>query len=306
MRRLCQATGVLSLGFIVVLTGGTVPKPAQAGDESPTNLVRIGLVSSLFRETPEPLIQAMMRPFKSLMEAQTGLSGELVSGGDADHLAKQLMDGKLQLGLFHGFELAWAKQKLPRLRPLMIIVNHDSRLRAHLVVRRDNPVASIADLKGKSLAVPLRTREHCRLFAERRCIDCDNCGLERFFAQIVKPVDAEDALDSVIDGQTEAALIDGVTLTTYKHDHPNAFAKLRVFLDSEVFPAAAIVYCPGQLDEGTLRRFRDGMLSANQNRRGQQLLTLCRMTGFQRVPDDYEQMLLEIAKAYPPPVVAAK
>jgi hypothetical protein len=41
------------------------------------------------------------------------VSGELVPCGDADNLGRQLMDDKVQLGVFHGIEFAWARQKYP-------------------------------------------------------------------------------------------------------------------------------------------------------------------------------------------------
>ena len=35
-------------------------------------------------------------------------------------------------------------------------------------------------------------------------------------------------------------------------------------------------------------------------RRGQRLLEMCKITAFEAVPDNYEEMLKVIAKAYPP------
>jgi hypothetical protein len=56
------------------------------------------------------------------------------------------------------------------------------------------------------------------------------------------------------------------------------------------------------LPEGLLERFREGMIAAKDTTRGRQLLELCRITRFEAPPADYEHMLTEIAKAYPPPV----
>ncbi len=56
-------------------------------------------------------MQVIMRPFKSLLETQTGMTGQLVSGGDAQHLGQHLKEGDIHLGVFHGVEFAWAKAK---------------------------------------------------------------------------------------------------------------------------------------------------------------------------------------------------
>src|SRR3954471_14889778 len=75
------------LGALALVWAACLGPPARAGGTR-ANLIRIGLIGSLFRDTPEPMVQVMMRPFKCLMEQQTGVTGQLVSGGDADHLGK--------------------------------------------------------------------------------------------------------------------------------------------------------------------------------------------------------------------------
>src|SRR5437867_2975367 len=67
-------------------------RQAQAADDEPEQAapVRIGMVSTLFRDVPQPLMMAMMHPFGSLMKAMTGVNGELVPGGEPDSLGQQL------------------------------------------------------------------------------------------------------------------------------------------------------------------------------------------------------------------------
>src|SRR5207244_8774769 len=126
---------------------GVLCSDLKAGNRSAqTGTVRIGLISSLFIDVPEPVMMAMMQPFGALMEAQTGVSGELVACGDADNLGQQLTEDKVQLGVFHGVELGWARQKHPELRPLVIAVNEQRYLRAHFVVRAERKLASLSDL----------------------------------------------------------------------------------------------------------------------------------------------------------------
>jgi ABC-type phosphate/phosphonate transport system substrate-binding protein len=292
----------LGLAALLVAAGlaASVPAAGGAGEESKSGTLRIGLAATLFRDTPDALVQTMMRPFKSLMEAQTGLSGDLVPGVKPDELGRQLKDDKVQLAVFNGIEFAWARQKTPELVPLMLAVNREKYLRGYVVVRDDSAAARLADLKGKSLAVPRRTREHCHVYLERRC---SAIGKEPkdFFAKVTAPVNMEVAVDAVVNGEVDAVLIDGCFLAWYEERKPARFAKLKVIEKSEEFPAAIVAYCAHALDEATLRRFREGMLSAKDNPRGVQLMTLCQMTSFEPVPDDYDKLLKDIAKAYPPP-----
>ena len=100
--------------------------------------------------------------------------------------------------------------------------------------------------------------------------------------------------------------MDGAALERYKKVKADRFAKLKVAIRSEPFPNAVVAYKPGALSDDTLQKFRNGLITANQNAKGKQLLNMCRINCFEAIPDDYDQMLLNIAKAYPPPADAGK
>jgi ABC-type phosphate/phosphonate transport system substrate-binding protein len=273
---------------------------AAAEEDAQPKEIKIGLVSSLFPDTPQSLIQLLTKPLKTLMESQTGMSGTLIVGGDAASLAKQLKDDEFQLAVFHGVEFAWVRQKYPNLKPLVIAVKGQRILHAHLLVNQNSKITSFADLKGKTVAFPRKSREHCQVFLERRCQGCGQC-YKQFFGKVTTPSDSEDGIDDVVDGVVEAAIIDSVALDRYQGDKPERFARLKSVVKSEPFPAAVLAYNPGVLSEDALKRFHDGLLNANKNPKGKQLLSFCRINCFEDIPENYDEMLTNIAKAYPPP-----
>jgi len=287
-----------ALGLAGALAPGLSATEPNAAKDGKT--IRIGLIESLFRDVPQPMIMAASQPFRSLMEAQTGLTGELLPGGDAAKLGDLLAKGKVHLGVFHGFEFAWAQQKHPKLRPLVIAINQTQHLVAHVMVRQDSAATGLADLKGKKLALPSYTREHCRLYLERHC-QAKGQELKQYFAEITTPASMEDALDDLVDGTVDVVIADGVSLGCFKRRKPVRFGKLKELEKSALFPAAVVAYREGVLSEDNLRRFREGMVSANQNVRGRQLLTMWKLTGFEAIPSDYTETLANIAKLYPPP-----
>jgi ABC-type phosphate/phosphonate transport system substrate-binding protein len=286
---------------------GILFSPLLAAENTETRAaIQIGMVSSLFRDMPEALVSTMMQPFGALMESQTGLPGKIVPGGDAVQLGRALAEDRVQLAVFHGIEYGWARQQFPSLRALMIAVNQQAHLRAVVVVRDGAGADEFVDLRGRALALPRRTREHCHLFLERRCQALGDPPKD-FFGKVTAPATAEEAMDDVVDGAVEAAVVDGIALDSYRRRKPARFARLKAIQRSEAFPAAVVAYHPGVLDEATLRRFREGMLNANKTALGRQMMTLWKLTAFEPVPADYEQTMANILKMYPtPPATEAR
>jgi ABC-type phosphate/phosphonate transport system substrate-binding protein len=297
-RTLFLAVATLCAGL--ALAPAVTPAQDQAG---PT--VKIGMAASLFRDVPTSLVQVMTPPFQRLMHDQTGLDGDIVTAGDAFDLGRRLNDKEVQLGVFHGFEFAWAQQKYAELRPLCIAINRHRTVRAFLVVRNDSTAGSLADLKGKTLSLPRRSREHCSLFLER---DCQALGAEPkdFFGKIVNHPNIEDALDDILRDKVQAAVVDTVSLETYEQLKSGCYARLKVLKQSEPFPGGVIAYRQGALDEAKLTKFRDGMINANQTNRGRDLMAVWKLTAFEAIPADFQETLDAISKAYPAPETAAR
>jgi ABC-type phosphate/phosphonate transport system substrate-binding protein len=284
------------LGLGLSLTG--TPEAVAQGRRS--SVLRLGVVKTLFRDTPEWLVQVKMRPFKALLQTQTGMTGELVLAGDAFALSQKLKDDKVQLGVFHGIEYAWARQKDPNVLPLVMAVNDQRALRAYLVVRRDSKAKAPANLEGKALALPEDSREHCRLFLERRCVRAGSTSA-RFYSRVTAPRKIEGAIEDLLDGTVQAAVVDQTAFEAYRKDNPGRARRVKVLLRSEAFPCGVIAFYRGHITPGKLRRFRTGLGEARNSPRSRQLLRLLRLTGFETVPAGYEKTFDAIVKAYPAP-----
>src|SRR6266851_1955800 len=105
-------------GGALLLILGLSTRAADAVKGNPK--IRVGVAGSIFRDAPAPLVNALMKPFKSLLDSQTGINGQMVAAESAEDLGKQLAEDKVQLGVFHGFEFAWATSKHPELKPLLV------------------------------------------------------------------------------------------------------------------------------------------------------------------------------------------
>ena len=299
VERARQAVAVGLVLFLVPALWAREPetKPEAKVDPAAPS-IRLGIVRSLFRDIPEPFIKITMIPFQALMYEQTGMNSDLAPPTDAYDLGKKLANHQVELGVFQGFEFAWVREKYPELKPLVIAVNKHRHRKAHLLVREDYPAAGLAGLKGKELAIPTRSRDHCRLFVERACRECSSSTGE-FFSKVNERLNVEDALDRLVDDELQAVVVDDVALECYQSRKPGRFSQLKDLCHSEWFPDTIVAYTPGVFDKTNLDRLRRGLMTADKCAIGRQLLTLWLMTAFENLPEDFDKMLADISKAYP-------
>ncbi len=289
---------LLGLGAIAMLLGG-----ARATSPAP---IRIGMCQTFFNDVPRVLVDIATDPFNAVMREATGLSGQLIVGGDAFEMAGQLQTGGLQLAVFHSFEFAWAQQKYPELKPLIVALNKHHQVRAFVLVRKDSPHVAFADLKGKNVALPQRSREHCRLYVKQRSYEAGQCPPQEFLKELVLSANVETALDELCTGKIEAAVVDSLGLEFYRDLKPGCFARFKVLQESESFPPPVIACKDGTVDDVTLRRLCDGLRNANNLELGREMMKMWKIHSFEPAPPDYADHLASILKAYPAPEPTAK
>jgi ABC-type phosphate/phosphonate transport system substrate-binding protein len=267
--------------------------------------IHIGMPAAMFRDVKPALFAALSKPFYSLVESQTGMKSELTLVSSADEMRQQLNTGQLQFGVFHGFEFAWMKQKDPNLKPIMVAAPVHRPLKAYVVVSCNNTANSLGDLRGKRLALANGTREHARIFVDRRCQN-EGSAPSSFFDAITSPNNAESALHEVYDNKVQAAIVDGAALQCFAERYPARSKRLRAVAESQAFPLSVVAIRDGSMPPATLAKFQDGMVKANSTVTGRNLMGVMQMTGFEPVPPDYDHQLAEIVKLYPPPGDAPK
>jgi ABC-type phosphate/phosphonate transport system substrate-binding protein len=293
------AARLLAYGLILSLLAAAATIASSAAQPPPKRHLHIALSGQKFLDASEEKKKQAVDSMHDTVEHDIGFSNDIVIEKDSARLAEQLSAGKFDLAVYTGYELAQLKQDRPDLRPLAIAACGDYHLRAHVLVRVDNPAGKFADLAGKSFALPLETWSHCRAFLQYTCAASGKTP-ESFFAKTTRPANLEDAADDVVDGVVDATILDGYGLECYKRRKPGRFVKLKELTKSEIFPAPAIVYMEKSLDPLTIKRFRDGVLRISKTADGRRLLDLWRLTEFLDVPEDYNQTLENIVKVYPP------
>jgi ABC-type phosphate/phosphonate transport system substrate-binding protein len=286
----------IGVGAAVVLAGLGLGPAAAAAD--PADGLSIGVVQGLFRDVPQGMIKVLGKPLQGLIGKQVGLTPDLTMAPDALTLADRMKDKQCQLGVFHGFEFAWAKARNPDLVPLVVTIPPAGKLQAIVVVQKDAPDIKLADLKNKDVTIPRGTKGHCFAFLDRERGD--------FAATTARPLvksgsTSEEALDAVVSGESPAALVDVSALAGYANLQPGACKQLRVLCESERFPQNVIAYSKGAITEEAAADLRRALTQAHTTPSGKPLMMLWNIKGFGAIPADYEEHLEKITKGYPAP-----
>jgi ABC-type phosphate/phosphonate transport system substrate-binding protein len=292
-----QAQWIGALGALVLLVFLAMAIDSGASEQSA--VLHIGLSGTMLKELPEATAKQAMDNMQSLIEKQTGRKSELTVEDNFARLGEKVGQKKLDFGVFLGYEFAWAKQVQGELRPLVVAVS-GAPMQIHLIVRHDSQAGTLAQLKGKSLALSKESRPPARLYIQREC-QALGTPLDKFFTQITDPATLEDEIDDVVDGVVQVTAVDTLALNAYRRRKPGRAVRLKEIQKSLLFPNPVIAYQPGVLDDATLSSFRDDLVRTNQNADGERLLNLWKLTGFEPVPDDYGKTLAAVAKHYPPP-----
>jgi len=292
-----------ALGLAALLV---IPVHVVTGQQGKLKMLRIGSSGSLTDgDMSAKKEKAALATLESFIKDETGLDATILRQKSWNELTDKLAKGQLELGVFQGYEFAWAQEKAPALKPLAVAVNVYRYPTVYVVARKNDAAKGFAGLQGQPLGLPATGQGYLQLFVERQA-EAQGKKLEAFFPKIKSYENVEDALDDVVDGVVKATVSDRAGVEAYKRRKPGRFRQLKEVAQSPPFPPTVVAYYDSNIDDATLRRFRDGLLKAKQTEKGQTMLTFFRLTGFEEVPSDFERVLAATRKSFPAPKSAAE
>lgn len=277
---------------------------SDAADPGPSfDILHVGAAASLTGDRDPSKEKAAIETLRSFIQDETGFRNEVGHQKDWSELADKLANNELQLGVFQGYEFAWAQAKHPGLKPLAVATNGYVYPIAFVLTQRDDPATDFAGLQNQSLGLAATNQGFLRLFLDRQS-EANGKRPNAFFSKSSVEQSVEDALDDVVDGKVQVTAVDRTGLEAYKRRKPGRFNRLKEIAHSKPFPAGVVAYYGSNLDETTLRTLKDGLLGAATKEKGQTLLNLAHLTGFENVPDGFVQVLAETLQAYPAPTAS--
>jgi len=294
------AWGIAIFAFLL----STILSARGSEKQGKSRVLRVGLSQALFRGSDSRLMLALMQPLGDLFASQTGIACRFNIVADPADIGRALVVGDLELGIMHGIDYAWIREHFSEIRPLLLCTNETIALKAYILVRQDSPYQSMADLKGKTIAFPKRNLNHCYLYTHKVISEAGE-NPAAFFGPSPEPANIDQALDWVFEGKAACTVVDGVSLETYRQRKPGRAKALRVLRESGYYPTAAILYSPKKLPEEVREKVYVGLSTAHERPGGRQLLTLWRLSAFVPPTPEYDELLTNVLKEHPRPVIPA-
>ena len=266
--------------------------------QPPVGDLKMGMLQGMFRDVKPAVMQALSKPFRELVLKQTGYTGEVEICADALALTGKMKDKSVQIGVFHGFEFAWAQTKCADLVPLIVTRPPGGKVQAVVVVAKDAAFKTLADLKDEPVTLPRGAKAHSVAYLDKL-----RGGFDKGTAapRTNLAMTAEDVLTGVVTGDVAAALVDVCALEGYQNLQPGAHKHFKILHRSEEFPAAVVAYRKGTITEAEAGRIRTGLANSQKTPSGKLLMTLWNLNGFEEPPAAYQGQLDAILKAYPCP-----
>lgn len=270
--------------------------------EKPT--FHIGISESLIRGQMSPAAAPVLLQPMAEVFSLPGKQAAHFQVGQPPGLAKQLQDSSLQLGIMPGIEYGWIHPQHPSLVPLATVFASDIRLGACVLVRGDRQTKSLRDLKGQTIALPKRLQYHTHVFLHL-AIQKLGADPQAFFAHALASGDVDAGIESVVDNEAAAVLVDTDSWKTYQERKPGRSQKLRMLIQSQPFPTAAVLYQRQSWDEKELLQIEEILCTAHLKAFTRQILNFWRISKFVKYTDEYEQVVRAIVRDIPDPVLPA-
>jgi ABC-type phosphate/phosphonate transport system substrate-binding protein len=289
---------MLVLGSVLAVFA--ISEAAHPGQAKSIDVLKIGVAGNMTADgVDKKKDEGAQTTLRDFIKEETGLKNEIVKEKDWETLLTKMASGELHIGVFQGYEYAYAQAQDAKLKPLALAINVH-RYPVISIVGKKDKVKDFAGLKGQTIAIPANGPRTSRMFVNHLS-QASGQPAAKYFSKIINQENVEDALDDVVDGAVQAAAVDQAALDAYKRRKPGRFNQLQEIAKSNPLPPVIIAYYDDVLPAETLKKFSDGLLGAQTKDKGQTLLTLFRLTAFETVPEDFGKVLADTRKTYPQP-----
>jgi ABC-type phosphate/phosphonate transport system substrate-binding protein len=273
--------------------------PATAQDR-----LIVGIHDNLILQEQKSRAKRALEHLIQLIGDEVGVPMELeilTSGTQPDLLktAAKLRSGQVHVAAMTGLEYGWLRDLAGRgLQPLVI---SNAGLRTgeseQLIVREGGK--QLQELRGAKLAVFAKPYPSAHIYLRQLQ---RARGSDFLSGRTAVLSNASKALQAVLSGGADAAIIDTYTLQGYQRVFPGQAARLRIVDRTKSYPMVPVVGFPQHMNRiraGLWGEVQTELTRVHTNPRAAAFLEVWRVRGFNMPPGDYDRSAAQAAKDFP-------
>jgi len=262
--------------FLSIVLSLLLPSTARAAERPGTTPLTVGIV-------PYMSTGALLRvhePLANSLEDSLQRPISLRTAPDYPSFFQRLRDGSYDIVITPP-HYGWLAIRDHAFQPLLV---HKEPIRGVLVSAADQPVRSIADLRGGSIAVTDRSA----LMAILGALTLADEGLvENRDYQFVKAVSHSSAVHNAVTGKTRAALVNATSLLLAA---PEVRARAHLWRELAVFPGQFYIAHP-RLGQRETKAVLAALLAFERAPAGQEFFTNTALGGFREITAEDRKLL---------------
>jgi phosphonate transport system substrate-binding protein len=235
-----------------ILLASAVLSNASRADAAPKPDPKFRVrVSRNFVHGHDPLdLLATIQAVCDIVTAEYARRHEPVAGwaelmGPVVDLAHEFQEGKLDAAYLTGYEYVQASKHV-RLRPIATASLRGTGVTqtARVIVRKDDPAKTIADLKGRTFVYQSHTSTVGYVYPRSLLLAAGQGDVTRFFGRTVQVTKEKSAIYAVVLGEADVASVSSETLGVLAELKPALVGKLRVIHESPPVSMGVLVLGP--------------------------------------------------------------
>jgi ABC-type phosphate/phosphonate transport system substrate-binding protein len=213
---------------------------------------------------------AAMKTYIDYLGRQVGASLKPFYFDKEADLEQWQRTNKTHLGIFSSLYIK-KNHQIKKFDPFsIVVVDGEMTYRKVLVVRKDSPPKSLADLKGKTLISPRFVDENKTFLNE--LVFAAKIDLTKHFQKITSVPNANAAVMAVLNKAADAALINEGSLQIVQEFNPKIEQNLHVIFTSEKINLPGLVAFTDNVTPDFVAKIKQAVTTMHQNPEGSQAL----------------------------------
>ncbi|GAK30144.1 phosphonate transport system substrate-binding protein [Weissella oryzae SG25] len=274
---------VVSVGVVALTVASALSVVAPATASAATKKVSLKELNVQFVPSSQAdTIEAKAKPLEGLLSKQLGIPVHVTVSTDYNTVVEAMGSKKVDMGFLPPDPYVQAHQQYGAKVILQSerygltdnntgdsttkLVNY---YRAEILVKKDSPIKSVKDLKGKKIAVQDPTSDAGYMFP---VVDLNKKGMNVVKNSDLVTVKGHDqGVISVLDGDTDAAFVFDDARNLVKKDNPDVFKDTRVLAYTAKIPNDTIALRKGISSKDT-KTIQNAMVKISKTKDGKDIM----------------------------------